>query len=545
MLQLRNWLLTATLALGLAACAQSAPPTPEAFKGKVLGTVTVQFDENTAKASFTPNTRMTTRDFNVSINFIKKFSGAFDDDSTKTRYAWATFETANTSTNDLHNLTMVAVNFAGKGLGLTAIQSLENLNGQPITNPAIAQSIRPMHGIKINGTNLEVDPSKADFQAFSDTEAQSMEDSARTIGLLAQLDDVLEYGFVARNATGGRAIPANTAGQVTLALRMPKPLNATDNPYRFQMTFLLVDVPTVRVSRSQEETTAQVTTRASDVNASEVALIGSDTDTIPGRTTIRLGNARVSSAPQYYIPSQALAFRIDSPIGVIPANQCTTLTASSSDGGSLGSGVIWSLTGQGVLSNQTGTTATFCAPDVATTASVNINAVLRDDSTKSSTLGLSLQAPASVGVATLNVGGTGEVTTGDNTIRVTAANGALIQAASVSVAKFATPLFAPPANTETIGESISIQIPRASLNSTGLTTTIDVRLNPSLILNPNKVSFAEVRVVLPDNQELPFQTAIVGNLIKLSPQVLWLVAKNFPSMTNITLKISFLFMHLF
>jgi pimeloyl-ACP methyl ester carboxylesterase len=532
-------LMVFALALAMVSCGQQPTAPKQPFGGTIYGTVAVDFDQNSARARFTPSPKLQTQNLNVSINFNRKFSGAFDDDSTKTRYAWATFETANTSANNLQNLTLVAVNMAGQGLGLTPIRGLENLNGQPITNPAIAQSIRPMHGISVNGTALEVDPNKADFQGFSETEAQGIEDAARTQSLLAQLDDVLEYGFVARNGSGGRGIAASSTGQVTVALRMPKPLSTNDNPYRFQMTFLLVDMPTVRVTRTIEESTAQVTARATALNASEVVLIGSDTDTVAGRNTIRLSNARVSSSPQFYIPSQALSFSINSPIGVIPSNQCTTLTALASDGGSLGSGVIWSMTGQGVLSNQTGTSATFCAPDVATTAAVQVNAVMRDDNTKTSTLGLSLQAPASVGVATLNVGGTGEVVTNDNSIRVSAANGAFIQGASVTVAKFVTPLFAPPEDNETIGESITVQIPKDSLNPSGLTTTIDIRLNPNLVLAANKTSFAEVRVVLPNNQELPFQTPIVpSNIIKLSPRVLWLIAKNYPSMTTITLKIA-------
>ncbi len=497
---------TAVALLGLlSACGQAPTPRPENFKGKLLGTVTVQFDGNSAKATvtpFKPTSSRQGRDFNVSINFVRKFTGAFDDDGTNSRYAWATFEVANTSTNAISNLNLIGVNFAGKGLGLTPFLSLENLNGQAITNPAIAQSVRPMHGIKVNGTTLEVDPSKADFQAFSDLETQAVEDSAKQAGLLQQLDDVLEYGFVARNNTGGRAIAPSGTGQVTLALRMPKPTNALENPYRFQMTYLLVDEPNIRVTRSIEETTAQVTARAQAVNATEAVLIGADTDTVPGVTNLRLTNARVSSAPQYYIPSQTLAFRIDSPIGVIPANQCTTLTAASSDGGSLGSGVIWSMTGQGALSNQTGTTVTFCAPDVATTASVVITAILRDDSSKSSTLGLSLQAPASVGVAILNVGGSGSVTTGDNSVQLNADSGALNQNASVSLAKFSTPLFAAPEDHETVsGSSVAVQIPRSSLNSLSIDQPIRVSLS-NLVLDTTRDSFAEVRIVTADGNEL-------------------------------------------
>jgi hypothetical protein len=148
---------------------------------------------------------------------------------------------------------------------------------------------------------------------------------ALPIGEVLPNDDVLEYGFVARNATGGRVIAVGQSGTVSLTVRLPKPTVPALTPWKFVMKFVVVDEPITRVSRGILEDTASAAARASAVNASEVMLLGTDTDTVSGRTTLRVPHVRLSSLPNYM--SQVGAFTFVRGYGDIVATQNTLLAA--------------------------------------------------------------------------------------------------------------------------------------------------------------------------------------------------------------------------
>ena len=288
----------------------------------LLGQIEIPFDATQTQT--TSATRISRSPISSSAITIQRLvAGAYDDETLNYRYMHATFKITNTSSNPFNNLSLYAYNQHVNSLGQTAIKTMINFGGTAITDPNVALAIQPMHGQKRNGSSLVVNPDEADFQAFSASEAQAVEDQALPIGEVLAGDDVLEYGFVARNSSGGRRIEAGASGTVTLTVRLPKPTNPALTPWKFVMTFVVVDDPVVRVTRGANESTAEVTTRASNLalNPSEVALMGSDIDTLPSLSNLRFPHVRLSSLPTYF--SQDGAFTISRGYGKIEATNAT------------------------------------------------------------------------------------------------------------------------------------------------------------------------------------------------------------------------------
>ena len=80
----------------------------------------------------------------------------------------AVFAVKNVSNTTLKNMGLHAYNnlshTINPSLAGTGIKKLENFATQSITNPSITQSIKPAHGVT---TTADVDPNRADFQAFT------------------------------------------------------------------------------------------------------------------------------------------------------------------------------------------------------------------------------------------------------------------------------------------------------------------------------------------------------------------------------------------
>ena len=131
----------------------------------------------------------------------------------------------------------------------------------------------------LQNDTFAVNSSEANYQVFRTCESADIEQSARNVSAILAADDVLEYGFVSRNLSGGRIIAPNAAGRVTIGFLMPKQSNPVNTPRRFTFMALLVDEPVTRVTRSAEETTQNALARtAAPVNAQEVMFIGNDID---------------------------------------------------------------------------------------------------------------------------------------------------------------------------------------------------------------------------------------------------------------------------
>lgn len=219
-----RYLRLAVFALLLMSCWQ--PTTTQNRVARVLGLVEAKMDTSgSVAANFVKSNSRTTRDSlpDNAITFKRKFSSSFEDESTKERYLSATFEVTNATETDFKNLTLYAYTQAANSLGGTAIKTMVNFGGSLITDNDVARNIKPTHGMKHSGVNVVISPEEADFQAFKDTEAESLQTTAIQNGTVLVEDRVLEYGFVARSQLGGRAIAAKGKGLVTIAVKLPKP----------------------------------------------------------------------------------------------------------------------------------------------------------------------------------------------------------------------------------------------------------------------------------------------------------------------------------
>ena len=294
-MNLKTFFLLATI-VAMTSCTQA--PITESVKpsssSSVLGTVELSFDSSgeTSKAKVSPRAALPDNAASF-VPFI--FT---DIVSANTRYLSATFNVTNNSGAAFDNLTLYAFNQAGSSIGGTAIKNLLNFGGGAITTDSIAQSLLPMHAI--NPGTLQTDAARADFQAFKPSEAALIQTQAQTpaLGVLQPADSVLEYGFVARNASGGRGIPNGGTGTITVSYQIPNSSVAdTSKPYRFVANFVIANEPTIRVTRGLGDTTTAVDARASALGASEVFLIGSDGEASSSGASFRTGNVLTGINP--------------------------------------------------------------------------------------------------------------------------------------------------------------------------------------------------------------------------------------------------------
>ena len=266
------------------------------------------------------------------IAFTKVVSKTILDDTTANRrYITVTYEFTNQTTAAFQNLTLYALNYVSStnpSIGGSPFHFIQNSALQPITNPVIAQSIRLEHGVVQSGTSVVVDPNNANLQAFSPAEAQTVENTGRALNDLGATDDVLEYGYIATNLTGGRSILAGATGRITFGTSFPIPTLATDTPFKYNLIFTSTDEPVARVTRGFGETTAAAIARAgAPINATEIAFIGNDTDTAgAGRTTIRLPTIKTFTPTEALIGAGGDTIQLDRASLIVPAGAVTTPT---------------------------------------------------------------------------------------------------------------------------------------------------------------------------------------------------------------------------
>ncbi len=237
------------------------------------------------------------------------------DTTTNTRYLKAIYPVTNNTANTISNLTLYAFNRSSANLGGTGMRTLTNFVGTTSSTDS-AQAIKPTHGMTNSST---LTSGQEDFQAFQSSELSSIKTTAVSNGVMSNSDTVLEYGYVARyctancssaNPTWSRSIPAGQTGRVTIAYKLP---NASVNTsYKFTATFVLSTESTTRVTRSVEETTTNAAARATLFGATQVMLIGSDTETTTG--AIRLSNLQTSTTPNYLISPFTITLQYNSAI---------------------------------------------------------------------------------------------------------------------------------------------------------------------------------------------------------------------------------------
>ncbi len=293
-----------TLTTFLTACGQAPNPTP-ARVFKTLGNLEVTLDTagDASAKIINPQTRSSNPLPDNALSFTRKYSSSVDLDAINERYMSATFEVKNNSGAAINNMSLIAYNQGNSSIGGTAVKSLINFGGTVIADTSIAQSIYPVQSLKRNGADLVVDPDNADFQGFTPTDAESVGNTAKANQIIKAEDTPLEYGFIARNNTNTRTIGDGETGSVTLTLRFERPTNPIVTPYKFVMTFVIVEDSVPRVTRGINETTFEAETRASKASATELMLIGPDSDvpTDTSLTTVRLENAKIGLAPTYLV----------------------------------------------------------------------------------------------------------------------------------------------------------------------------------------------------------------------------------------------------
>ncbi len=244
------------------------------------------------------------------VTFTPMTTTPKDDVTNNVRYLNADFSiTTKAGSADISNLTLYAYHQASSNVGGTAIKSIQNFGGNTSSNAIVAQQIRPSHGMTGNNSPFTVDANRANFQAFSADEANAIQAAASSglTPIISASDTVLEYGYVAFNASNGRTILGNGGtAKITIGLRLPRGDAATLNtPYSFRMTFVLAAESTTRVTRSPEETTANAVTRA--VAGNEVVLLGSPEDTASVGKTIRFSNPKTGTSSHMLAPTENTA----------------------------------------------------------------------------------------------------------------------------------------------------------------------------------------------------------------------------------------------
>ncbi len=369
----------AFLSLALTAC-QQAQNGSDSKPNRILGRVELRIDNQSDARANRPAaivvSRASTRGLPDNSVVISRTANGTFDSTDGFRYMFGVFDVTNSTEQPFQNLTLHAFVEASQSLGQTAFKTLNNFGGTPITNTQIAHNVQPTHGMTMNGIEIQVDPNRADLQAVLSSESQAVENAARAGGTIQANDHVLQYAFVVRNKNGGRILAPHQTGTVTIAVKLPKVVDDQLNPTTMVFTAVLEDQSVTRVTRSPEETTAQAEARAISIGASEVALIGSDTDTVsPPRTTVRLLDLETAATPLCLLartPNSISGLTVSTPQTSLLSGESVTISANVDGGIACNSGLHWEVVGEGTLSQTSGGTTVYTAPIVTSTRSAQV-----------------------------------------------------------------------------------------------------------------------------------------------------------------------------
>jgi hypothetical protein len=285
-----SWILPLFLAIS---CSQTPSiNTKPAAASKIIGTVSLGIgaDIGSSSAHFTPRAAVA----DTAVTFGLPTFVDFVDATSGDRYLSATFPV--TANIPFSNLTLHAYNKLGTGIGGTAIESMLNFNGGATTSNA--QSLLPIHKTDSGIPNPTIDAANADFQGFTldEVDQLTLEANALIPSTIAAGDTILQYGFVARNSTGGRVFVANGTGTITIAYKLP---NANVNAaYKFKADFVIADDTNTRVTRGLGDSTTAADARATTITADDVYLAGNDADVANvAFATTRVWNLLTSTSP--------------------------------------------------------------------------------------------------------------------------------------------------------------------------------------------------------------------------------------------------------
>ena len=236
-MEYRRGIMSAGLALVLAACGQSGTQSPAAVQGstatahepEILGVVKVEF-QHIGQADFSVQATVVgaglesqTLARTGALSFTQGTRGSFTGPD-HVRYLYGQLNVNNTGAAR-SNLTLLGINANVTGgfhsLGDTSLAAASRANGVPLT-ALEARKVWPLHRRDLIGGAVQVVNDQADFQAYR--EADITPAIANFMAASPYNGYAFPFGFVARSKTNAntRVVPTGTAaGTVTLAFRYP------------------------------------------------------------------------------------------------------------------------------------------------------------------------------------------------------------------------------------------------------------------------------------------------------------------------------------
>ena len=161
------------------------------------------------------------------------------------------------------NLAMYPVSLPSSvgGTAFTAVKTLAGVTLTGTTASDLARATLPTHGMS---STTAVDPAKADLMLYTPAEATTVK-SQLTVAPFSYVNPtVLEYGFLGRNLTGGRAVGSSTVacptcgkGTVTWAFKFPLYLPDSSDLGKFVFRYVIVNEPGSFKVQSEEDQNAQ------------------------------------------------------------------------------------------------------------------------------------------------------------------------------------------------------------------------------------------------------------------------------------------------
>lgn len=282
---MRYMAVIAVLTVALVACQSTPPSTAETSAGaskKIIGLLEVRLEgigdgaTPTAVARFVDpaslvgkvttqavtsypyytNTNLAFNRRQVSFVDFNESAATGDINTTgATRYLAATFDLVNNTPTTFNNLILHAVSLPGTTIGGTGFSTVQRGDGTLETNPAVVQKILPAASMGLTQTGVAPVFGLGDLQwlARGSSEGATVEAQAAAfptpLGVLA-----LDYGFVARNGSGGRTLAnGGGTGQVTFSYKLPKINPRNLNPFGFVIYYVVTNQTLTYTSQSVEE----------------------------------------------------------------------------------------------------------------------------------------------------------------------------------------------------------------------------------------------------------------------------------------------------
>jgi uncharacterized delta-60 repeat protein len=197
------------------------------------------------------------------IEFERRNVSFLDDDPAGVRYVLSSFNLTNRTGINFDNLSLYAVSVPNQTIGGTSIASMYDATGTAITDAARARGFTPTHPMQASIRAPRVNFEIAGLQYYTPAEITGLQTDAVAANIITAASSVLEYGFIASNLDGGRAIAArDTAtdctidackGVISLAYKLPKGPVRSANPYSFNLYFVVANDTDAIVSQSKEE----------------------------------------------------------------------------------------------------------------------------------------------------------------------------------------------------------------------------------------------------------------------------------------------------